>query len=214
MNDDWRLRIDVHEQGLARALTGRLQATELGHDLETSFHDRVVVTVDGADVFCYAGTREQAERAQALIERLAGEHQWQLEFELKHWHPTAEAWEDPDLPLPSTDAERAEERRELMNQERTETNARGYPEYEVRVECESERACEELAQKLSAEGIPSVQRSRFLLVGATDEDAASALAERIRGEAPPGSAVTTEGSYRAALDELPNPFVLFGGLAG
>jgi hypothetical protein len=214
MNDDWRLRIDVHEHGLARALTGRLDATELGHDLQTSFHDRVVVTVDGADVFCYTGAREQAERAQALIERLAAEHQWRVDFELKHWHPTSETWEDPDVPLPNTDAERADERRELMDKERAETDARGYPEYEVRVECASEPACEELAEKLRAEGIPSVQRSRFLLVGATDEDAASVLAERIRGEVSEGSVVSTEASYRAVLDELPNPFALFGGLAG
>ena len=63
MNDDWRLRIDLHENGLAHRLGELLGAEELEHDLERSFHDRVVVSVDGAEVFCYTGTRPQAERA-------------------------------------------------------------------------------------------------------------------------------------------------------
>jgi hypothetical protein len=33
MNDDWRLQIDVHEEGHARALTERLDAERSQHDL-------------------------------------------------------------------------------------------------------------------------------------------------------------------------------------
>ncbi len=33
MNDDWRVRIDVHDDGLARRLTEQLDADELEHDL-------------------------------------------------------------------------------------------------------------------------------------------------------------------------------------
>jgi hypothetical protein len=55
-----------------------------------------------------------------------------------------------------------------------------------------------------------------LLVGATDEDAANALADRLRAEAPPGATVTAEVSQRAAWDDDPGrgSFAIFGGLGG
>jgi len=38
VSDEWRLRIDVHEEGHARALIDRLEAAELKHDLGSAFH--------------------------------------------------------------------------------------------------------------------------------------------------------------------------------
>jgi hypothetical protein len=215
MNDDWRVRIDLHQDGIADRLAERLESSELEHDLESSFHDRVVVSRDGAELFCYAGTREQADRAANLIRSLAAENGWEVDLELRRWHPTAEEWEDPDKPLPQSDDERLAEHQELMRTEREEAQARGFPEFEVRVECPSRRAAAELAQKLREEGMPSVHRSSYLLVGALDEDSANALAERLRHEAPAGSTVRVEGTGRAALAEQPsNPFAFMGGLAG
>jgi hypothetical protein len=57
------------------------------------------------------------------------------------------------------------------------------------------------------------------VVGAPDEDAASALAERIRAEAAPGSTVTAEASISEVVSEAPlatpfGPFAVFGGLGG
>ena len=52
-------------------------------------------------------------------------------------------------------------------------------------------------------------------MGATDEDNAKALAGRIEAEAPPGSQVKVEGTWKAVFDERPaNPFAIFGGLGG
>ena len=48
MNDDWRLRVDVHEERTARELTQRLGAFDLAHELTTEFADRVIVC-SGAD---------------------------------------------------------------------------------------------------------------------------------------------------------------------
>ena len=42
MNDDWRLRIDLHDEGRAHVLSGRLEALALEHDLRASFGDRIV----------------------------------------------------------------------------------------------------------------------------------------------------------------------------
>ncbi|HET9163178.1 MAG TPA: hypothetical protein VFN89_07025 [Solirubrobacterales bacterium] len=215
MNDDWRLQIDLHEERRARVLAERLGAQRLQHDLSEAFHDRVIVTQDGARVFLYAGTREQAERAQDAVEAEARQHGWKLEVAFRHWHPTAEEWEDPDKPLPENDAAKVIERKALMAREREETAKRGYPEFEVRVDLPSHHDAAELSEQLRKEGLPTVHRWRYLLVGATDEDSAKALADRVRNEAPPNSRVKVEGTWVAAYGErAPNPFAVLGGLGG
>ncbi len=176
MNDDWRLRVEFHEDGVAHALSERLNAAEIEHDLEKSFAERVIVSVDGPEVFAYAGTREQAERAEQLIRKVAAEHGWKLESELKHWHPTSEQWEDPDLPLPQTDADRLAEHAALMERERAESEAQGYPEYEVRIQCQTHQETLELADRLRDAGLPAVHRWRYLLLGAVNEAGAEELA--------------------------------------
>jgi hypothetical protein len=214
MGDDWRLRIDLHESGIAHSLTERLEASKLEHQLESSFQDRVAVSVDGSEVFCYTGTREQADRAEQLIRSLASEHGWHLTTELKHWHPVAEEWEDPDAPLPTSDAEITAEHEELIEQEREDAESQGYPDFEVRVRCSSPVDAEKLEAMLKAEGLTAVRRSNYLFLGTADEDSANTVADRIRREAP-GTTVVVEASSEAVYeDRPPNPFGFFGGMAG
>jgi hypothetical protein len=215
MNDDWRLRVTLHEHSFAHQLSEALQAVELEHDLERAFHDRVVVSVDGSDLFCYAGTREQAQAAGQLIRRLAGEQGWELEIELSRWHPVAERWESPDEPLPADTDAAAAERAERAAAERTESSQQGYPEFEVRIGCDSRGEAAELSERLEQEGIPNVHRWSYVLVGVTDEEAGGQLAERLRGELPAGAQVSVERNLRAVWDDAPgNPFAVLGGLAG
>ncbi len=215
MSEDWRLRVNLHEDGLSNLFTARLESRELTHDLETSFQDRVVVSTDGPEMFCYAGTREQAERAAQLIRKVADEHKWEIDFELKRWHPIAEEWRDPDEALPVDADERAEEHAELIEDQREESAEQGHPNYEVRVQSKSHHDIVKLAGRLQSEGFPVVRRWHFLLLGAADQDDANALAERIRGEVPEGSVVTVEGNFREVVDEQPpNPFAILGGLGG
>jgi transcriptional regulator of acetoin/glycerol metabolism len=220
MSDDWRLRVVLDDRAEARELAKRLAEFESQHDLSDAFHDRVVVSHDDAEVFCYGDTREQVEAAQRTIRSIAGDHGWQLTTELKHWHPVAEEWEDPDQPLPGDDAALAAERAEAMHSEDEESRQQGFPDFEVRVRCPSRRDAERLAERLRSEGIPTVHRWEFVVLGAADEDSARALAERIRREAPPGSAVVAEASVADVASESPlatpfnNPFAVFGGLGG
>jgi len=216
MADDWRLQIELFEHGRAHALTERLAAGKLSDDLEEAFGNRLVVSADPPKVFVYAGDRAQAEAAEAKIREVAAGHEWEIEIELRHWHPTAEEWEDPDKPLPASDAERIAEHRELLEHEREDSDIRGYPEYEVRIECASHHDTVELDKRLHDEGFPTVRRWKYLLVGADDEDSANALAERLRSEAPQGCTVTAEPSLRQTYDDEPTrgSFAIFGGLGG
>ncbi|MGH2877602.1 MAG: hypothetical protein ACRDNJ_18115 [Solirubrobacteraceae bacterium] len=215
MNDDWRLRIDLQENGLARGLAEMLERGELEHNLERAFHDSVIVSVDGSELFCYAGTREQAEAARELVLRLGAEHGWGPEIELKRWHPVAERWEDPDAPLGVGAAAAAEERDQRVADERAESAAEGYPEFEVRVQCRSRHEARELSQRLSDEDVPNIHRWSYVLIGATDEDSAQALADRVRAEVDEADAVTVELNRRFIYDNRPwSPFAVMGGLGG
>jgi hypothetical protein len=215
MNDDWRLQVDPQDPSHAQALSERLQARELEHDLSNAFHDRVIVSRDGDQVFLYAGSREQAESARELLLSLAQQHGWELDIELKHWHPTAEDWEDPDVPLPANDAAKLAEHEAMIAAERKQVEETGHPEFEVRVDLPSRHEAIQLAERLRNEGLLPVHRWKYVLIGATDEDNAKALAKRIKDEAPPGSKVSAEGTWQAAYDERPpNPFAFLGGLGG
>jgi hypothetical protein len=215
VNDDWRFEVDLDEESHLGHLLERLEARELEHDLSEAFQDRVIVSRDGDRVFLYAGTREQLEKAAALVDGLAQEHDWSLRSELRRWHPLAEDWEDPDAPIPDDEAERRAEHERLMATERREAEQRGHPEFEVRVDFPSRREAAATDEKLRAEGLPTVHRGRYLLVGASDEDSARALAERLESEVPADSEVKVEGTWQAAYDERPpNPFAIFGGLGG
>ena len=215
MDDDWRVRINLHEEGVAHDLTEQFDANELEHDLEKSFHERVIVSRDGPVVFCYAGSREQAEGVRDLANQVAQRHGWPVDVEITHWHPVSEEWESPDAPEPVTPAEVEAEREERVDDERLESAEEGYPEFEVRVQCRSRHDAGALSHRLDTEGVPHVRRSHYLLVGATDEDSAQALAERLRGEAPDGSEVVVEMNRRSVYDHRPfNPFTLLGGLGG
>jgi hypothetical protein len=212
--DDWRVHARLHgPAGFAHALKERLRAADLQHELETRFEDKVAVSVDGTDLFAYTGTREQARAVAKLIGELATDDRPQIE--LARWHPTAQEWESPDKPLPQSDAEQLAERAERVARERAESATQGYPDYEVRVECESREQAEELASSLAAAGLRSVRRHTYVLLGANDEDSAASLAAQVRGLAPAGATVTVQATGKAIADDLPpNPFAIFGGLGG
>jgi hypothetical protein len=55
-----------------------------------------------------------------------------------------------------------------------------------------------------------VCRSRVVIVVASSQEQATALADRIRAEAPGALRVTAEGSAAVAMDEL-NPFTVVSG---
>lgn len=138
-----------------------------------------------------------------------------LDLELERWHPAAEAWEDPDKPLPDGEEAENAEHEALIAAERKQTEERGYPEFEVRIDLPSHHGAVHLVEQLRSEGLLPVHRWKYVLIGATDEDNAKELAERIKSEAPAGSEVKVEGTWKAIYNERPpNPFAFMGGLGG
>lgn len=215
MNDDWRLQVDLDDPSLFEPVVERLEARELEDDLSDAFHDRIIVSRNGTRIFLYAGSRDQIEQARTLLEALDAKHEWSLVIDLKRWHPEAESWRDPDEELPETAQAKAIEHQALIAAERKQVEEQGYPEFEVRVDLPSRHEALQFAERLREEGLPTVHRWKFLLIGATDEDSANALAERIRNEAPSDSRVSVEGAWRAAYEERPrSPFAVLGGLGG
>jgi hypothetical protein len=215
MNDEWRLQIDVDDEGHLVSLVERLDAQELEDDLSDAFADRVILSREGGRIFAYTETRSHAEAVHDRVAKLDEEHDWSVSTELRHWHPVAESWEEPDVPLPESDAAAAAEHAEVIAAERERLAETGEPEYEVRVELPSHGEAARFAERLQAEGLPAVRRWKYLVVGAADEDEAKELAQRLELQAPSGSEVSAEASGQVAWAERPsNPFAVFGGLGG
>ncbi len=215
MNDDWRVQVICPTTATAVALSEELRSGKTEHALESTAGDRVIVSVESHELFLYAGTRDQAERAMDAVKALAATAKLSVDAQLKRWHPVAEEWVDPDQPLPDTPAATAAEHEDAVEREREESAEMHASEYEVRVHTHSHHDTVALSESLKAEGIPSLRRWRYLLVGAPDEDAAKTLAERISALAPQGSTVEVEATLREVEAETPpNPFAVFGGLGG
>src|SRR5579863_5810653 len=215
MNDDWRVQVTCPTTSTAESLGEALRKGELEHEMEDAAGDRVIVSDDGNELFLYAGTRPQAERAAEALKAYAAKSELSVRTELRRWHPVSEEWIDADLPLPSSEAERAAEHAEELEQEHQDSARMHYEEWEVRIDVPSHRETVALAQQLRADGFPCLRRWRYLLIGATDEDAANALVERERAIAPADTKIRAEASAKTVEDEMPpNPFAVFGGLGG
>ena len=196
MRDDWRIRIELPEEAQAESLLGRLgldlgtdDAKRLAQELEGR---RLAVSRDGNELFVYASTPAEAERARGIVEaELADEgveaststvERWLHDEERWTGEPPQETWEEEEL-------------------------ERGYAPWEVRVERETHAEARKLADELEGEGYDVVRRWRFLIVGAGSEEEARELAQRVHGEVEPGGELVWEVTPQ-------NPFAVFGGLGG
>lgn len=193
-NEDYRIRIDVDEEG-ARGFLERIgiglgdEASALARDLESR---RLVVSQDGEQVFVYAGTRQEAERARSVVQaELRDNEIAAVTGPVEHWLDDEERWDDEP---PS----------ETWEEDELD---RGYAPWEVRVACASHPAARALADSLESEGYSVERRWQYLIVGAASKEDAEALATRVHGEVEPGG--------EAIWETVPgNPFAVFGGLGG
>jgi hypothetical protein len=194
MSDDWRIRIELPEEGHAESLLGRLgldlgsdEAKHLAKELEGR---RLAVSQDDNELFVYASSAAEAERARKIVEaELSDEGIEARTSAVERWLPDEERWT-------------GEPPQETWEEEEVD---RGYAPWEVRVERETHAEADELADELESEGYDVVRRWRYLIVGTASEEEARQLAERVHGEVEPGGEVVWEVTPQ-------NPFAVFGGL--
>ena len=192
MADDWRIRIEVeeaHAGGLLDRLGADLdeEARDLARELEKR---RLAVSRDGDEIFVYASTRAEAERAHGVIEaQLRSLGGATRATRVEHWLEDEERWDD-------------EPAGETWEEEELD---RGYAPWEVRVQCASRDEAKSLAETLEAEGYHPVRRFHYLIVGTASKEDADALAARLHGQAEPGGELVWETAPQ-------NPFAVFGGL--
>jgi hypothetical protein len=192
--DDWRIRIEVSDDE-AESLLERLgielndEAAELARELERR---RLVVSRDGDELFVYAGTSVEAERARSVIQSvLADLGLSAVTGPVEHWLDEEDRWDD-------------EPPGETWEEEELE---HGHAPWEVRVATRSREEARRLEAELEADGHPVVRLFDRIVVGAASREDADALAARIHGVVEPGSALVWE--------TVPgNPFAIFGGLGG
>ena len=191
--DDWRLRIEVGEEG-AGGLLSRLgllgsEARHLARELEDQ---RLAVTRDGDTIFVYADSSLALEQAEKVIEAEIREAKIEPELLVReHWLAEERRWDD-EPPGPDADSQ-------TMNA--------GYAPWEVRIPCRSHDAANDLADRLEEEGYGVVRRWSFVIAGTATREEAQELARRLHGEVEPGGELVWEASPG-------NPFAIFGGLGG
>jgi hypothetical protein len=189
MTDEWRVEVDLEDQQHGLTLGERLRSLDLDDEARERLGDRVVVTRDGAKLFLYAASEQEAREAERVARDLVAAEGLSAETALTRWHPDEEVWKDASVPLPVTEEERAAERERHEQQAEGEPRPRWAYQWEVRVDLPTLRNTQEFASQLESEGIAVRRHWKYLLVGAPTEERATELAERIRGEAPEGSQV-------------------------
>ena len=213
MAEDWRITVDFDDEGDGTQLVEWLAARRFASEERESLGGRVAVSRDGPRVFLYADSEELARDADGIMRSLLSSEERKARIALERWHPVEQDWKDAGVPLPQTDEEIAAEHERQQAREAAESLASGQAEWEVRVSLPSREATDELADRLEGEGTPVIRRSTFLLVGAVNRDEATALAERLREEAPEGATVEVEPGGAMVWEVSPqNPFAVFGGL--
>jgi hypothetical protein len=215
MAEDWRATLVFEdEQEEHESLIDRLRGFRPEKELEEELPSRVVVSHDGPELFLYADTRSELERALTVAKRVLSDEGTVSGGRIERWHDIEERWEPASEPLPDTPAEEQEERDALAARERAESRVHGAPEWQVRVDLPDRRAATALEERLQADGLRPLRRWRFIVLGVDSEEDGQRLADRIRALAPEGSGVWVEGSLGSAERSRPfgNVFAVFGGL--
>jgi hypothetical protein len=216
VNDDWRIRVTLLDEGSVHGLIDELRDARVASRARDKLGGAVAVSREGADLHLYAGSQDDARRAEEVLREVLGDRARQASFEHARWHEVEERWEPWDAPLPGSPEALAAERERRDLDERDETEDVGEPLWQVRAELHSRKEAAALQQQLDAEGVPSVRRHRYVLVGAASEGDAEALRDRIAAIVSPQAYLTVEGTEVAA--EIDRPYskiaAILGGLGG
>ena len=193
-SNDWRVTVSLTDPAQVEQAQRSFSRHEADEDARRRLGRSIAVGAGDSQIFLYAGTEVAARDAEQVAREILARQGIQAEFALHRWHPIEEEWENADVAMPQTEAERQAEHQRLEDAETVESIATGTAQWEARVEFPSHHEAVALADKLRSEGRTVIRRWKFLVVGANNEDDARALAEQIRREAPPDALVQAEHS--------------------
>ena len=195
MAEDWRVRVELESESARKEFTRLLQdgLSPIGADLAQQLQGgHVSVSGDDENLFVYADSQPQAERAHAVIVAELEHHGIEATAsDVEHWLADEERWDNE----PAGDSWEEE------------VEALGYAAWEVRVTCGSRHEAVALATQLEAEGYQPIRQWKHLIVGTDSREDADALAARVHGEVETGGAVVWE---EAIDSDLVRPFAFFG----
>ena len=203
--DEWRVEVDLDDEGNGYSLTERLRSVDLDEDARQRLGDRVIVTRDGSQLFLYTMTAAEAREAETVIRQLLEHESLEANVAVTRWHPLEETWQDASIPLPATPAERDREVERLEEAEAREAREEGSYDWHVRVHLPSRHDAVELERRLRAEALPVHRRWRYVTIGALTEERGNELAARLADELPEDAEVWVE-----AHDVRMPLFVFFG----
>jgi hypothetical protein len=193
--DDWRVRVELEDEGARKEFTRLLQdgLSPLGMDLAQALQGgQVSVSGDGENLFVYADSAAQAERAHAVIVAELDHHSISAATSgVEHWLADEERWDNEPAGGSWEEA----------------VAAKGYAPWEVRVTCGSRREAMALEAELEGEGYQPIRHWKHLIVGTDTREDADVLASRLDGHVEPGGAVVWE---EAIDSDLVRPFAFFG----
>jgi hypothetical protein len=211
--EDWRVKVDLHEEELGPVFVRWLKEHSLEDELADRLRGGVVVSRNDDKYFLYANARDQADAAKEVVDRFLAEHEVHADIEVQRWHDIAEDWEDASLALPETPEEIAAEEQRLVELERTESAEAGMDEWELQITMPDHRSTKKLADQLEGEGLKVSRRWRYMVIHTPSEEDGQELAERVRAEAPADAIVEVVGRYGEVAANRPLSGISFlGGL--
>jgi hypothetical protein len=222
--DDWRVSVILPAEEHSGRLVTSLAEIEVEEDVRKALGDRVIVGggENAGVVYLYAGTRDAARGAEAVVRRILADHDVQGDIAIDRWHPEEERWEPEAEMLPETEAEYEAEHEQLEEDEIEESQGLGAALWEVRIELDSHHDASGLADRLEAESdsilpgmtITVVRHWKYLLIGVDNEDQAHEIVEKIRPQLPVGAELKVEASGALVWQSVKvSPFAVLGGLS-
>ncbi len=203
MAEDWRAKVDLHEEKLGPVLVRWLREHNVEDELAERLRGKVVISQDDDKLFLYAESREQAEAATDIVKAFLTEHDVEADIQVQRWHDIEEEWEEASVPLPGTPDEIEAEQRRKVETERMESEEAGADEWEVQVTLPDHKSTKQLAEKLEGEGLSLSRRWRYLVIPVPTEEDGQQLAERLRAEVPAEAEIAVEGSYGSVAGSRP-----------
>jgi hypothetical protein len=173
---DWRVTVRMGRQSRDARTLALSQVTE---GMRARLGALAEISAGKSEIFAYTDSEAAASEAASVALELLTQLGVQPEVTLDRWNPFTVDW-DPDLGDSSPADERADaRRRQRIADDTRASEASGLPAWTVTAEFSSRHDAIELARRLRAQGLPAVRRGKSVLLGASNEDVAAALTQRV-----------------------------------